>query len=328
MQPPVLEPNSSVRSRYLKPVESPMRVLYISGSGRSGSTLLDIVLNGHPDVQGVGELVNLPRAGWIGNEYCSCGRHANDCPFWTQVRRIWAERVGEDDAAGYLELQESFQRYRRLPKLLRERRLPSARFRSYAERTRLLFEAIREVSGKPVTVDSSKSPLRAFALAVMPGIDLRLVHLTRDGRGVAMSLNKSWRKDLKVGVTRDIKARPVWRTAAAWLLVNLTTGWVRRQLDPGKSVQVRYESLVTDPVEVLGKIGRVAGVDMTGVAETISSGGSVDVGHNIAGNRLRMSKSVSLRPDAGRWKDTLSDSQQRVSWLLMGWLLRRYGYKR
>lgn len=312
----------------MKPTESPVKVLYIMGAGRSGSTLLDMVLGSHPDVRGVGELINLPDKGWISNEHCSCGRRANDCSFWSDVHRAWAERTGSDDVEGYLALQNYFGRYRRLPRLLRERREPSPLFMEYAGRTRKLFEAIREVGGEPVTVDSSKSPLRAFAISMMPGVDLRLVHLTRDGRGVASSLARSWRKDEEPGVTRDIKGRPVWKTAAFWLLVNLTAGWVRGRLDLEKSIRVRYESLTTDPTGVLTEIGRLLDLDLSGVAGWLASGEAVEVAHNIAGNRLRMSPDVRLKPDAGNWKNSLSENQKRLSWTLMGWLLRRYGYKK
>ena len=312
----------------MKPEKNPVKVLYVAGSSRSGSTFLDIILGDHPDIQGVGELVYLPRDGWIGNERCSCGEHAKDCPFWSAVRRVWAERVGVDDVEGYLALQESFRRYRHLPQLLREYRRPSPRFRAYADQTQKLFEAIREVGGKPVIVDSSKRPLRGFALSMMPGIDLRFLHLTRDGRGVAASLNKSWLKDEKAGVTRDIEARSVWSTAAVWLLVNLTSSWVMRQLDPERATQVRYESLTMDPKDVLSKVGRLLDLNLTQVADRVASGDAIEVGHVIAGNRLRMSKSVQLRPDAGQWKNKLSPREQHLAWTLMGWLLRRYGYKK
>jgi len=112
----------------LRSVEAPIRVLYIAGEGHSGSTFLDIMLGNHPDVFGAGELSNLPRGGWIDNEYCTCGRQANDCPFWSYVRRVWVEKVGVDDLEGYLKLEDSFERIRCLPRLLWERRKPSARF--------------------------------------------------------------------------------------------------------------------------------------------------------------------------------------------------------
>lgn len=307
--------------------ENPVQVLFVSGSGRSGSTLLDIVLGSHPDVQGVGELVNAARNGWLRNEPCSCGRSANDCPFWSEVRRVWAE-WGVHDLERYVVLQDVFERYRQLPRLLRERYKPSAEFREYAASTRTLFETIRAVGGRKIVVDSSKNPMRALALSMVPAIDLSLVHLTRDGRGVAASLNRSWRKGEEEGVTRDVKGRPVWRTAAFWILVNLASELVRRLLRPGKSVRVRYEGLVENPKGVLGSIGSLVNVDFSSLADSLAHGGSVSALHNIAGNRLRMVKEVHLRPDAGSWRETLSERQQQTCWVLMGWLLRSYGYKR
>jgi hypothetical protein len=290
--------------------------------------LLDMALGGHPDVRGVGELINAVRNGWLQNEPCSCGRPANDCPFWSQVRRAWAER-STNDLERYVALQDAFESYGRAPRLLRERRSePSPEFREYAASTRALFEAIREVGGEPVVVDSSKNPARALALWMTPGVELSLVHLVRDGRGVAASLNRSWRRGEEAGVTRDVEGRPVWKTAASWISTNLFSDWVRRRLPPDKSIRIRYEDLVAAPKETLGGIGRLVDVDLSPVAENLASGGTVAAEHSIAGNRLRMSKEVRLRPDAGSWKSILSHGQKRLSWALMGWLLRRYGYKR
>ena len=189
---------------------------------------------------------------------------------------------------------------------------------------------MREVAGKPVIVDSSKSPPRALVLAMMPGIDLYLVHLVRDGRGVATSHTKTWRKDLQAGVTRDVKRRSVWETAARWTSVNLGAKWVRFLLSSGKSVRLRYEDYIADPRGALDNIGQLVDLDLTEVSRTVSAGGTIQAGHNIAGNHLRMSENIRLAPETGqcRNKDVLSAWQQRLSWTLMGWLLRRYGYKK
>ena len=42
-----------------------MKVLKITGLGRSGSTILDVVLGNHPQIESVGEVGNLIRNGWI-----------------------------------------------------------------------------------------------------------------------------------------------------------------------------------------------------------------------------------------------------------------------
>ena len=79
-----------------------VRVIYIMGAGRSGSTLLDTVLANHPDVVGVGELVNLHSAGWTSNEVCACGKLGTECDFWTRVRTAWQRRVPEATVEGYV----------------------------------------------------------------------------------------------------------------------------------------------------------------------------------------------------------------------------------
>ena len=60
-------------------------VIYIAGSGRSGSTLLERVLGGMPGAVNVGELIDLFRRTAPRGERCGCGLAFADCPFWTGV---------------------------------------------------------------------------------------------------------------------------------------------------------------------------------------------------------------------------------------------------
>ena len=53
-----------------------------------------------------------------------------------------------------------------------------------------LYCAIQSVSGSQVIVDSSKGPRYAMLLNEIPEIDLRVVHLVRDSRGVVYSWQK------------------------------------------------------------------------------------------------------------------------------------------
>ena len=223
--------------------------------------------------------------------------------------------------------------------MLYERRRRSASFRSYAGLTRAFFESIRAVSGKPVIVDCSKISVRAFALGMTPGIDLYVVHLVRDGRGVIASHIGSFRDDRRAGVRWDHKGRPLWKTAArrrvlhlvsvvSWIVRNLATEWVCTQLGPKRTMRLRYEDFVADPKGALERIGSLLELDLTDVAEAASSGKPMQAGHNVGGNRTKKSGIITLRPDAQEWRTALSPTEQRLSWALMGWLMRRYGYKR
>jgi hypothetical protein len=344
--------------RSMAHTQTPVKVLKITGLGRSGSTILDIVLGNHPNIESVGEVGNLIRNGWISREslrgidpkrlrvpLCTCGKRLDvlyvetpdeACPFWSSVRREWVERTDGDGIEGYPNLQNDFELKRRwsrygldpLPRLLYEKRRPSARFRSYARLTRAFFESIRAVSGKPVIVDSSKSPARAYALGMVPGIDLYVVHLVRDGRGVVTSLKKSFEKDPQAGIMWDHEGRPMWKTAVRWIVLNLAAEWVCTQLGPKRTMRLRYEDFVADPKRALERIGSLIGLDLTEVANAASSEKPMRAGHNIGGNRTKKSGAITLRPDAKEWKSALSPAEQRLSWVSMGWLMRRYGYDR
>jgi hypothetical protein len=330
--------------------EAPVKVLKITGLGRSGSTILDVVLGNHSQIESVGEVGNLIRNGWISREslqgidpgrlrvpICTCGKRLDvlyvdapdeACPFWSSVRREWVERTDRDSIESYPKLQNDFEGNKRWPRLLYERRRPSALFRSYARLTLDLFESIRAVSGKPIVVDSSKSPVRAFALGMIPGIDLYVVHLVRDGRGLITSLRKTFEKDLEAGIMWDHKGHPMWKTVVRWVVLNLASEWVCIQLGPKRTMRLRYEDFVADPEAALGKIGSLIELDLTSVADAASSGKPMQAGHNIGGNRTRKSGFIVLRPDNEEWKTALSPTEQRLAWMLMGWLMRRYGYKR
>jgi hypothetical protein len=348
--------------------ETPVKVLKIVGLGRSGSTILDVVLGNHPQIESVGEVGNLIRTGWISQEslrgidpkrlrrpLCTCGKRLDvlyvdtpddACPFWSSVRREWVERTDRDSIQSYPKLQEAFELKRRWPRLLYEKRRPSALFRSYARLTLAFFESIRAVSGKPIIVESSTVPGQAFALGMVPGIDLYVVHLVRDGRGVITSLikgfeprGKSFEKDIQAGIMWDHKGRPMWKTVVRqrvlylvsvvrWIVRNLAAEWVCIQLGPKRTMRLRYEDFVADPNTALERIGSLIELDLTDVADAASAGKPMQVGHNIGGNKTKKSGIVTLRPDAQEWKSALSPTEQRLSWMLMGWLMRRYGYDR
>ncbi len=69
-------------------MSKPIRVIYVVGAGRSGSTLLDTILGNHEYIESVGELINSPRAWSNPDEYCACGIQAGVCDFWRQVREV------------------------------------------------------------------------------------------------------------------------------------------------------------------------------------------------------------------------------------------------
>lgn len=314
------------KNSLMKSHSGALRVVYIAGVGRSGSTVLDSVLGNHPLIQSVGELSRLASDAWVQNFYCSCGRRSSDCPFWAAVRQAWCDANGRITIQEYIEIQNEVERFRYRPLLLREGLKNSPTFQMYTEQTVTLLKAIQSVSGCTTIVDSSKGVERAFALSLIPEIDLRIIQLVRDPRGVVWSHKKAFTRDLQNGLPRDIHPQPAWRAALYWCRMNMQADWLRRRLGPEKGLLVRYEDFMLDTLSVLRKIGNFIGIDLENVERAIDGGEKLYFDHTIAGNRVRMKGELRLKYDQ-EWREKLPVRDQRVTELLTAWLMARYGYK-
>ncbi|MCH9646987.1 MAG: sulfotransferase [Deltaproteobacteria bacterium] len=301
----------------------PLRVIFVLGAGRSGSTVLDTLLGNHPQAESVGELANLVRA-YEANEYCACGKRCQDCPFWREVWSQWWSSGG--DSLRYQELQRRFERPRAMVRSMVAKRAASPLFREYEEATRRCLTSVAEVSGQRVLVDSSKNPGRALALSRIDGIDLRLVHLVRDARGVAYSGAKAFTRDETQGLEQDIRSMAPRRTATSWLLANLVSSLVTRAVPVENRLLLRYEDLMADPRQALQALGRVTGLNCEPWVEAVEQGRALEVGHTVSGNRVRMKGKLRLKPDL-EWLTHLSAADERTVRRLCGPLMRRYGYR-
>src|SRR3712207_7778115 len=63
----------------------PVKVLYVVGLGRSGSTILSNSLGQIAGYFSAGELNFIWRHNVLENRLCGCGRPFRECPVWTRV---------------------------------------------------------------------------------------------------------------------------------------------------------------------------------------------------------------------------------------------------
>ncbi len=295
-----------------------IKVLYIVGDGRSGSTLLNIALGNHPDAVAVGELCNTQRHLSGQDNWCSCGVHARDCGFWDSVR---AKLAG---------LQPDVELQSRLESSLAALQWPWCRdsdseaVRQYLHSTFDVLKAVQTTSGKSLVVDASKLPGRAMALAMMPNVDLYVVQLVRDVRALVWSRSKSWNRDLRRGIEGDVPAKSSPRVCFDWLKANLLSSHVRSQLPSDRSICVRYEDFVTNSRPVLQRIGEMLQMDYGDVASALEDRRPLKRGHIASGNRMRMDE-VTLKPDF-TWTHHLPNRSRALTWALTSFQLRRFGY--
>ncbi len=306
----------------------PIRVLYIGGVGRSGSTLLDRLLGQAPGWCSLGEVRDLWRRGVLEDRLCGCGARFSACPMWNAVGEVAYGGWSRGDAESIMRLAGSVNRLRRVPQLVRPVR--SSRFgrqlREYAAVLEALYRAVSEVTGARVLVDSSKAPSYALVLHRVPSVDLKVAHLVRDSRGMAYSWTKTAVRPDADPVANMARLHPV-RSAARWLSRNLLVDRFNSLGIPTR--RWRYEDLVRAPEKVLGAIAELAEKESAAVdwGAIVGPGeAKLAPAHTVQGNPMRMRVgAVAMRVDDA-WETELPARHARVVTALTWPLLRRYHY--
>jgi len=295
-----------------------LKVIYIAGYGRSGSTMLDMSLHQHPDIFGAGEIAEMCKHVWVKNEYCACKEKIQACELWPSIMTDWKEKGG--DVERYLTLQKRIE-----PLLSIDRVGNTKALQEFNQMTTAMFNAIAAHTGKSIIVDSSKAPGRGLAHSMNEALDLRVIHNVRDARAVANSMMKSMDIDVEKGIQKKIKSRSPFRTAIRWWMYNDYVEALIKKVDVGHSVRVRYEDFATHSKTELQRIGDCIGLDLTGVGENIENQKPVIAGHQMAGSRIRMKGELVMRMDA-KWKETMSSMSQKIVLQITSEQMRRYGY--
>ena len=303
-------------------------VLYIGGAGRSGSTVLAVLLGRYEGFVAVGELRYLWDRGVAQNHLCGCRRPFRECPFWTDVL---TEAFGGMDAAERMDVPEQaarVDRVRFVPALSQRRLRPpplTRRLADYGEILSRLYRSIATVSGAAVVVDSSKDPSYAFVLENTPGVELSVVHLVRDSRAVAYSWTRARVRPEVHWQVEYMQRRKPLRTALVWEANNLMFEELGRRHP--RFLRLRYEDFVARPDPTVADLAGLpgGGGGGGGGAEPVLRTGD-DFVHSISGNPSRFEDGPVRIAVDDEWREKLPPRDRRVVTAVTAPLLVRYGY--
>lgn len=314
-----------------------MRLVYIGGIGRSGSTLVERVLNELPGVCALGEVAQMWQLGVRENAFCGCGVPFRECELWTGIGERAFGGWQSIDVDRIHTLRDAVGRIRSIPWLAGDalperRRVQVTEYLDYYTR---IYSAAAEITGAQAVIDSSKQAALAFCLRRSSSIDLRVLHVLRDPRGVAYSYLKRVHDPATDGVREMPKMFPVGRYAMAWNVHNAAFGLLAR-LGPGPQQpaasrlvhRLWYEEFLADPRAAADTLAGIVGVRGPGVDLSYLGDQDVEFGvlHSVSGNRMRYRTGrVPLRVDDA-WRTALPRSRRGLVGMLCAPLLLAYGY--
>jgi hypothetical protein len=249
---------------------------------------------------------------------CACGRLMSECPFWRQVRdRMRAAGHADfelgnfglrfDHGTGVLgRIRTGSLRWSSL-EAWRDAMLglvPGQRqsFARLAQRNLDFANAVLDLEGGEVFVDTSKERMRVRYLHRYLDMEVRAIHLVRDVRAVAAS-----------ALRRHPEVRPE-DVGRSWASTNATIMRQIAMLPAERRTLVRYEDAVRDPDTTLSRLYSFCGLD----PQARQASGPPEL--HLLGNAARLRPLEGLTLDE-RWRSALDptaiDAITSAAWQTM-----------
>jgi hypothetical protein len=305
-----------------------MKLLYIAGYGRSGTTIVDNVLGRVDGFFTVGELRYIWDRGILKDWTCGCQQRFASCGFWREVLRT---AFSEDEhliANRMLSYRDPFKRIRStVGKLATINGSASGSFNreQFIHGLECLYSALHQLTGADVIIDSSKWASYGKYLSEIPDVELYLVHLVRDPRAVAFSWKRNRAYDPYLSIPYYIPKYPAARTAVEWIIWNSSIECLKKSL-VDRYLLMRYEDFASDPRSSVNKL--LEFLEESNRTNPVGSESTIDLqeNHCVAGNPIRFQRGeVTIKLDE-EWKTQFSPIESRMVRILTWALMRKYGY--
>lgn len=267
-----------------------MRILYLVGDSRSGSTLLQHLLSLQPGVHALGELRRLGEMSRA-SEPCACGAPLDECEFWCAVcgETSAAQRTTEQAPMG---LTWRISMFREVA-AIRAGLLPAGplfRRRNHiaAAECFRLYEAVARETGASLLIDNSKEPDHFLHMRASYPDHVEPVFLHRDGRGIIWSKMRRTGASAKTAIDGYIWMQRLIETA-------------RRAIGLHKATELLYEDLCRDPARELERLlsPHKIPVDTTDLSDL------PDLRHDIGGSpTFKGAERREIKLDE-RWREEL-----------------------
>lgn len=269
--------------------------IFVVGAPRSGTTLLQLILNAHPDVAIHGEIHFFDAILQLKAEIPAFEDQEN--------LRSFFEQLGRANALRYIPGFE--QRLMTVQKRLEQSASPS-----YELFFRLLMEVFAEESGAGRCGEKTPQNIRYLPELVEVFPRAKIVHIVRDPRDVVASLlTMPWAPDSVL--LNSLK----WKIDMLYMRDFLQTG--------GMVHEFHYEDLVAEPEPTLHALCHFIGIDWHPAMLEFNRSADTQIQDEPwkSGTRRELNASA-----VAGWKKKLGPSEARVIQIFSSPFLEHYGY--
>jgi LPS sulfotransferase NodH len=305
-RPPWLSEPTPAQRRQQTGATNPF--VFIVGCPRSGTTLLQRLVNSHPDVAISGESF------WI--------------PYYFKKRiGVTPDGMVTPELVRQLFNYFKFYRMKIAPEEL-DKLLDVGQPVSYARFVAGIFDLYGEIQGKPLAGDKTPDYARDIASLSRLWPKAKFIHLIRDGRDVCLSVLNWQRKAARFASLFTTWQQEPVATAAAWWRWHVRRGRDDgAPLGPDRYYEIRYESLVNQPAEECAKLCKFLGLPFADAMLRFHEG-RTKVDPSSDPRRDAKNSWLPVTPALRDWTTQMRDQDVECFESLAGDLLQELGYPR
>lgn len=270
--------------------------VFIVGSGRSGTTMLRLMLDRHPDMAIPGESHFIPE-------------------IWASRRRYMSGDLLDAQRLARHILSTEAVKWWNIPEEAVWQRLRLIENPGFADVVETIYLVYAEREGKRRWGDKTPNYVLSIPLIARLFPAARFIHLVRDGRDVALSF-------LSIPTGPD----NIWQAARRWRRYVGAGRAAGRALAPDRYLEVRYEDLVSRPE---GELGRVcAFLDLRFDSIMLNPGEStllkIQPSWRFIHSRVVLPPTVGVRD----WRRDMTLADRMAFETVAGDTLTEFGYER
>ncbi len=281
--------------------------LFASGVPRSGTTLLQRMLDNHPELAVANDSHFIPRA-----------LEKTDKSLVVDARNGVAIPLTPELAKSVFE----YHRFWRLGIDRTEFEQVRDDSETYQQLVAELYDLFARKSGKRLA--GEKTPDYVRRLDLLHGLfpEAKLIHLVRDGRDVALSLLHWAKPDKGPGRIELWKNQPIAVCALWWRWMVTAAREQVAQIDPANYLAVHYERLVSSPSNTMENTCQFLDLDYSPRMVEFHRG-------KVRENRELSVKSAWLAPQTGlrNWRNQMPPEQIALFEALASDALQEHGYE-
>ncbi len=300
-----------------------LKVVSLLSAAYSGSTLLSILMNLHPDISSDGEIFPYIRGSKL---LCSCGEYQIDCNYYRTVAGHFMAGFKQKYDINSFYYIPKFSSFRYLSRAMegfwvnsfinRFRNTLTSKISKYKDLQQTfaikhleLMENSLRLRNASIYFDGTKS-LRRAEFFLERNLIFRMIHLIRDGRAFCYSFLKN----------NSLPKSSIPIAAKLWNRAITKVDTLNRRFPHVKMLDVRYNDLCSDPETELKKI-----CEFLQVPFDVQLFDYCKEDMHLIGNRMRFKFTGEIMEDLS-WKVNLNDKDISNINKLVKHNLRRFNF--